>query len=227
MLVLGINTATAKTAIALIKTGDKKKSAGKSAAGFKTIFFRAWESKRNEAEKLLPQIRASLKKGEPDKMFVVTGPGAFTALRIGVTAANTLAYAVNAPIISCSTFEFLTHSVPKNLQKSTAIFLKAGGEFVAVRLPSSKAVKRMEKNHLERFFASNRAVKFAVSDMSAAERKKCVLPKQIKWLPDGKIIKFDEVVADFAGQKIRAKKQVAPQYLLPPKITVSKKEVFV
>jgi hypothetical protein len=105
--------------------------------------------------------------------------------------------------------------------------LKAGGEFVAVKLPSSKTVKRIEKKDLEKFFTSNRVIKFAVSDMSTAERKKCFLPKHIKWLPEGKIIKFDKVVADFAGQKIKAKKQVTPQYLLPPKITVSKKEVFV
>jgi hypothetical protein len=59
------------------------------------------------------------------------------------------------------------------------------------------------------------------------ERRKCPLPEQIKWLAGNKIIRFDQVVADLINKKTGAKKQVLPQYLMPPKITVSKKEVFV
>ncbi len=217
MLVLGINTATSFTALTLIKKDG----------GYKTVFLRSWDSERDEAEKLLPQIKAALKKGTPDKIFVVTGPGAFTALRIGVTAANTLAYAFNAPVVSCSTYEFLAASLPEKLKKKTAILLRAGGEFVAVKLPQSKKVARIGRKELEKFFAShNKKIEFAVSDMSAEEKKKCVLPGKIKWVAGKTMKPFDEVVAEFAGGKKAAKKQVAPRYLLPPKITVSKKEIF-
>ena len=217
MLVLGINTATSMTAITLIR----------NAGACKTVFFKTWESDRDEAEKLLPQIKAALKKGSPDKIFAVTGPGAFTALRIGVTAANTLAYAFKTPIISCSTFEFLAASLPEKLKKKTAILLKAGGEFVAAKLPSSKKIIRINKNELEKFFAHHKMIRFAVGDMSAEEKRKCRLPEKIKWLPEKETIPFDKVVVSFLESERKSQKQVAPRYLLPPKITVSKKEVFV
>jgi len=217
MLILGINTAIAKTALTLIKNGD----------GYKTVFLREWESNRDEAEKLLPQIKAALKNGHPDKIFVVAGPGAFTGLRIGVTAANTLAYAFNAPVTSCSTFDFLIASIPEELRKKTVIILRAGGEFVAAKVPSSKKAERIGKNELERFFSSRKSIEFAVSDMSAEEKKKCVLPKKIKWIPEKTIRPFDEVVATLIESgKNPSAKMIAPQYLLPPKITVSKKEIF-
>ena len=197
---LSINTATAKTAVALLENTNKPGS-------FKTVFFRNWESKRNEAEKLIPQIKIALKKGSPDKIFAVCGPGAFTALRIGVTVANTLGYIYKAPIIPCPTTDFLTLSVPENIQKNTAIILKAGGEFVAVKLPSSKKLQRIEKKELEKIFAAAKTIKFIVSDMSAGEQKKCRLPAPVKWLPESKIIPFNKVaghfIAQFSAKKIR------------------------
>jgi tRNA threonylcarbamoyl adenosine modification protein YeaZ len=224
MFFLGINTATAKTSVALVENAD---GGGK----FKTVFASRWESKRNEAEKLIPQIKIALKKTAPDYIFAVGGPGAFTSLRIGVTVANTLAYLYNAPIISCSTTDFLRLTVPEAHRKNTAVILKAGGEFVVVRLPSSKKLIRLEKKDVDNLFTKNRSVKFAVSDMSVADKKKFSLSSVVKWLPESKLIPFDKIVEHFAEQmllkKIRAKKQIEPAYLLPPKITVSKKEMFV
>jgi tRNA threonylcarbamoyl adenosine modification protein YeaZ len=222
MFFLGINTATAKTSVALVENTGRK---------FKTIFSSQWEAKRNEAEKLIPQIKIALKKTAPDYIFAVGGPGAFTSLRIGVTVANTLAYLYNAPIISCSTTDFLRLTVRESERKNTAVILKAGGEFVVVRLPSSKKLIRLEKKDVDNLFTKNRSVKFAVSDMSVADKKKFPLSSVVKWLPESKLIPFDKTFKHFAEQmllkKIRAKKQIEPVYLLPPKITVSKKEMFV
>lgn len=42
-----------------------------------------------------------------DKIFVVNGPGSFTGVRIGVTIAKTIAWALNKPISTISSLEYL------------------------------------------------------------------------------------------------------------------------
>jgi tRNA threonylcarbamoyladenosine biosynthesis protein TsaB len=43
------------------------------------------------------------------------GPGSFTGLRVGVTAAKTFAYAVGAQVLGISTLDALAHGVPQSL----------------------------------------------------------------------------------------------------------------
>lgn len=42
-----------------------------------------------------------------DKIFVVTGPGSFTGIRIGLTIAKTMAWALKIALVPISTLEFL------------------------------------------------------------------------------------------------------------------------
>jgi tRNA threonylcarbamoyl adenosine modification protein YeaZ len=69
-----------------------------------TILFRkSWPSERNEVSKLLPEIESGLKENgyelkDIKKILAVKGPGAFSSTRIGVTIANTLAYAIQAEL---------------------------------------------------------------------------------------------------------------------------------
>lgn len=56
-----------------------------------------------QSEKLLPVIdsvlrRAAFKKNILSGIAVISGPGGFTSLRIGVAAANALAYAWGVPV---------------------------------------------------------------------------------------------------------------------------------
>jgi len=57
-----------------------------------------------QSEKLLDEIEKIMKKGKTEfsglkGVIVVTGPGGFTSLRIGVTTANTLAWILQIPIV--------------------------------------------------------------------------------------------------------------------------------
>jgi tRNA threonylcarbamoyl adenosine modification protein YeaZ len=219
MLILAINTATARTAVALM---DVNKNAAP-----KILYGRIWDSRHDEAMKLIPQIKHVLKKGKPEKIFVVEGPGAFTSLRIGITIANTLAHFLDVPIVSCSTFEFLRTSVSENLRKNTMLILRAGGDYVAALAPNQKKEKRIAKSELGNFVKRLKNIKFAVTDMSDEEKKKTSLPDAIKWLPQGKMYAFEKTVNILVQKNPRGKKQVAPRYLMSPKITQSKKEVFV
>ena len=82
----------------------------------------------NEAEKLLPLIDELVKKSKshlPDlkAIFVITGPGPFTSLRIGITVANTLAYTLNIPVVGFRLSDF--NSI-KTLLKTGEKKLRAG-----------------------------------------------------------------------------------------------------
>ena len=50
---------------------------------------------------------ACLKPQVIDKIFVVTGPGSFTGIRVGLTVAKTMAYALNIPIVPISSLEVM------------------------------------------------------------------------------------------------------------------------
>ncbi|SDR67215.1 tRNA threonylcarbamoyladenosine biosynthesis protein TsaB [Formosa sp. Hel1_31_208] len=54
---------------------------------------------------------ATIQKSEIDAIAVSKGPGSYTGLRIGVSAAKGLCYALEIPLISISTLEALAHQV--------------------------------------------------------------------------------------------------------------------
>ncbi len=66
------------------------------------------DSHFTQSEKILPQIEKLLDKRKIDRnkidgIFVVSGPGGFTSLRIGVITADTLGYAWQVPVIPLKT----------------------------------------------------------------------------------------------------------------------------
>lgn len=65
-----------------------------------------WEAGRQLAQDLLLRIDSLVKKtgagwSDIEGVAVFSGPGSFTGLRIGVTVANTIAYARSVPIAGC------------------------------------------------------------------------------------------------------------------------------
>ena len=70
------------------------------------------EIKCDMSSKILPIIDEGLRKtnltlSSINSIFVVTGPGSFTGVRIGVTIAKTIAWALNKKIIPISSLEFM------------------------------------------------------------------------------------------------------------------------
>jgi tRNA threonylcarbamoyladenosine biosynthesis protein TsaB len=69
------------------------------------------------AQALAPTIRALLEDtnwtpASVEVVCVAVGPGSFTGLRIGVTAAKAFAYAVGAEVVAVNTLEVLASQVP-------------------------------------------------------------------------------------------------------------------
>jgi tRNA threonylcarbamoyl adenosine modification protein YeaZ len=75
------------------------------------------------AEQILPTIDAVLagKLEELTGIIVIKGPGSFTALRVGISVANTLAHQLNIPILGLRTEAFYRHMT----EETDFIFLQS------------------------------------------------------------------------------------------------------
>ena len=97
MLILAIDTALDACAAAVLDTGTSKVIATESQA-----------MKRGHAEALMPLIARVMKQSALpfaalDRIAVTTGPGSFTGLRVGISAARGLALAAKRPAVGLTT----------------------------------------------------------------------------------------------------------------------------
>ena len=103
-LILNIETATTNCSVALAKDGD-------------TIALLEENDKNySHSERLHIYIndvlvKANISMKELDAIAVSKGPGSYTGLRIGVSAAKGLCYSLDIPLISVHTLEALAHQV--------------------------------------------------------------------------------------------------------------------
>ena len=103
-LILNIETATTNCSVALSRNG-------------KTIILKEdFDKNYSHAERLHVYIDAVLKeagvsKKELHAIAISKGPGSYTGLRIGVSAAKGLCFALDIPLISVATLKSLAHQV--------------------------------------------------------------------------------------------------------------------
>jgi tRNA threonylcarbamoyladenosine biosynthesis protein TsaB len=105
-LILNLETATTACSVALAKDGEllalKEINGDYSHAENLTVFI----------ENVLQQ--ANLTLADVDAIAVSKGPGSYTGLRIGVSAAKGLCYSLNKPLIAIDTLQHLSLSVSSN-----------------------------------------------------------------------------------------------------------------
>ncbi|MCJ1655956.1 tRNA (adenosine(37)-N6)-threonylcarbamoyltransferase complex dimerization subunit type 1 TsaB [Staphylococcus sp. NRL 16/872] len=80
------------------------------------------ESNKDHSSQLMPGIRnlfeqTKLNKEELDAVVVAKGPGSYTGVRIGVTTAKTLAYALNTKLYGVSSLQGLAATVDESEAK--------------------------------------------------------------------------------------------------------------
>ena len=80
--------------------------------------------KHIHSEKLIPVINDlqssnNFSSSDLDAIAVSIGPGSFTGLRIGMTAAKGIAFAVNLPIIPVPTFDALSLQISQTMKENT------------------------------------------------------------------------------------------------------------
>lgn len=97
MRILAIDTALAVCAVAVLNTEEGAWNTSETVPMF-----------RGQAEALMPMIarvmdRTNIEFAELDRIAVTTGPGSFTGLRVGISAARGIALAAAKPAVGLST----------------------------------------------------------------------------------------------------------------------------
>ncbi len=103
LLIFGIDTACACAKAALCEDG-------------RVLAEEYADDMKTHSVKLMPMIDRLFRDtgtqiGQVDLIGVITGPGSFTGLRIGVAAAKAMAYSIHVPVVGINTLDFLAASV--------------------------------------------------------------------------------------------------------------------
>ena len=120
MFALGIHSVEKKQSVFVLRGGE-------------IVARHAWTGDYDETEKLLVAIQAVLKQAacgfnDLKKIFVVSGPGGFSSTRIGVTVANTLAFALRIPVYGVPLTE--GHAAENMIKKQSARSVQPRNRFV-------------------------------------------------------------------------------------------------
>jgi tRNA threonylcarbamoyladenosine biosynthesis protein TsaB len=131
MLILAIDTALDACAAAVLDTGSGKLVARESQA-----------MKRGHAEALMPLIARVMKQSGVsfaalERIAVTTGPGSFTGLRIGLSAARGIALAADKPVIGLTTLTaFAAPVVAENAEQPVMSVIDARHDHVYFQVVS-------------------------------------------------------------------------------------------
>lgn len=124
---LALDSSTATMSVALVRDG-------KAIDSFASLTERN-HSVRIVSEMKLILARNGLRGEDLDAIAVGQGPGSYTGVRIGVTAAKTLAWAWGKPLVGVSSLEALAYSAWRGIQASD---LGDGGEAWLVPLMDAR-----------------------------------------------------------------------------------------
>ena len=105
------------------------------------------EIKSDMSSKILSIIDLGLEKSKLsiksiNKIFVVTGPGSFTGVRIGVTIAKTIAWSLNIPVVPISSLEYMSTTNTNKNYLVSMIDARRGNVFAGIYDNNLNCVKK-------------------------------------------------------------------------------------
>jgi tRNA threonylcarbamoyladenosine biosynthesis protein TsaB len=143
---------------------------------------------------LLKNIQISIK--DIDMFAVSSGPGSFTGIRIGITAAKTFSQSLNKPIIAIDSLSILKASIPK--QKGSKIFVAIDALRNEIYTKNNKKIiikninlfiKNIKKFKNKSLIIGNAAIIYKKFFIEKLGNKFMLLP-QILHMPNAKILAF-------------------------------------
>ena len=133
---LAIDTSTDTAGVALVSDGA-------------LLFETTWHCGRNHTRQLMPNLEHMLRQTGIDRsaltaVIVALGPGSFNGLRVGVSAAKGLAFALGIPIVGIGSLEAAAWQYALTGLPVAAIFGAGRGEIAT-------ATYRLQRNQWSRF----------------------------------------------------------------------------
>ena len=109
-LILNIDTATENASVCLAQNGN-------------ILAFEESREQKNHASFLQPAIQkilaeVSININRLDAVAVTHGPGSYTGLRVGLSSAKGICYAINKPLITLNTLEVMVEAMEKAVATS-------------------------------------------------------------------------------------------------------------
>jgi tRNA threonylcarbamoyladenosine biosynthesis protein TsaB len=176
---------------------------------------------------MVPQIAALLAKhgftkGDLDAFVVVSGPGSFTGLRVGLAAIKALAEILRRPIVPVSLLEVLAVASGKRGSVVTALDAGRGEVYVGeYEIADSARLRRERLLKIEELTSSGAGSAILIPEESVANSLKQANPSiQVIERPGA------EAIARVGLQKLQAGETVSPEQLEANYIRRSDAEIF-
>ena len=198
MLTLAIDTSTSLLSIALVRNE-------------KTLAVIDEWTKNNQSEILMSRIEqmmneCGLRPNHLEKIAVAVGPGSYTGVRVGVTAAKSLGYTLNIPVVGISSLKVMAlAAVVRGGACVPMIDARRGTVFAGVY--DWRGDQLVAEGHylvddlLERLDFGVNAVAF-VGDGAVAHKEKLLANIANASVRDGADFSKSEVVARFASGRL-------------------------
>ena len=179
----------------------------------------SWQSNSDEAEKLMPAIaelleKASTKFSQIEKVIVISGPGSFTGLRVGVTVANTIAYLNKCELYAVETFDYWWAKEPD----AQTLLIFAGSKGVYVNHDGkTETMNLFEVSD----YLRNKNITKIFGDITE-EQKKEIGMEFIETTET-----FGQTLEKIVQKPLESVKIVKPNYIKQPDITKPKKQCYI
>ncbi len=189
-LILSIETATTNCSVSLSEKGE-------------TLLLKEdYNTNYSHAERLHVFIEETLKeanieRSQLDAIAVSKGPGSYTGLRIGVSAAKGLCFALSIPLISISTLEALANQVKVDNGLIVPMLDARRMEvYSAIFSSESKPLRATEAQILEEnSFAEHLAIEKVYFIGNGVEKTKTLIKHENAFFIEGKLPSANEMGA--------------------------------
>ncbi len=211
-MLLAVDTSTRMVGIALYD-------------GSRVLAEMTWSSHSYHTVELAPAVDAMLEKagitvGELSALGVATGPGSFTALRIGLALVKGLAFSEHLPIVGIPTLDIVAASQPL-LDRKMAAVLVAGRKRLAVGWyqvvgDEWESTGRLENLTIDEFAESIREPTLICGELNEEARQRLSRKyKNVILATPANSVRRPAILAELAWQRWKAGDVDSPETLSP------------